>query len=423
MSTYLEEKLDSFDGGYSCFGDGSGNTTSQEVLGEGNSLFTHLRVLSAAVPVNSVGGVCRAKFAQVKDKNRESTLVMLNFARARTAQGSGRPPVRACSSEAGPQREDAFVSDNLYETVNHPTEMDINATKIFKRVREGLRHSCCQTATNEVLEGSEAKRRLLPELVQSVSNADVRGLSAVLSDKSGLHHLQWVCSQSSSDAGQSTSKYGPPLRDEAQLVHVKKPNRNQGAVSPEYSLTGVPPSPAGLTTSDACDGPTFCLRLDHLAPSQRLSGITEPSRGNDGLITRSSPHSPSSCLTGVCELCNRGGFESSGQHPSSVLRLDLPYHSLAIRCEEAGLKGEGRILSDKNHQGLLICEGLILGYRVSCWVDEQNDTAVLQLDVSWLASTSARYWDGRPVSACGLSSTWITGLRLFTSSNKVTKYE
>ncbi|KAI9514669.1 hypothetical protein NQZ68_031556 [Dissostichus eleginoides] len=36
-----------------------------------------------------------------------------------------------------------------------------------------------------------------------------------------------------------------------------------------------------------------------------------------------------------------------------------------------------RILSDKNHQGLLISEGLILGYRVSCWADEQNDTAVL----------------------------------------------
>ncbi|TNN44289.1 hypothetical protein EYF80_045524 [Liparis tanakae] len=59
----------------------------------------------------------------------------------------------------------------------------------------------------------------------------------------------------------------------------------------------TPPSPAGLTTSDACEEPTFCLRLDHLAPSQRLSGITEPSRGNDSLITR--PHSPSRCLLGV----------------------------------------------------------------------------------------------------------------------------
>ncbi len=48
------------------------------------------------------------------------------------------------------------------------------------------------------------------------------------------------------------------------------------------------------------------------------------------------------------------------------------------QCEEAGLKGEGRwtrVLSDRNHQGLLISEGLILDYRVSCWVDEQNDTA------------------------------------------------
>lgn len=53
-------------------------------------------------------------------------------------------------------------------------------------------------------------------------------------------------------------------------------------------------------------------------------------------------------------------------------------HGSGQQCEEAGLKGEGRrtrILSDKNHQGLLICEGLIQGYRVSCWVDEQNDTA------------------------------------------------
>lgn len=53
-------------------------------------------------------------------------------------------------------------------------------------------------------------------------------------------------------------------------------------------------------------------------------------------------------------------------------------HGSGQQCEEAGLKGEGRrtrILSDKNHQGLLISEGLILGYRVSCWADEQNDTA------------------------------------------------
>lgn len=47
--THLEEKLDSLDWSYSCFGDGSGDATCQEVLGEGNGLFTHLQVLSAAV--------------------------------------------------------------------------------------------------------------------------------------------------------------------------------------------------------------------------------------------------------------------------------------------------------------------------------------------------------------------------------------
>lgn len=36
----------------------------------------------------------------------------------------------------------------------------------FKRVGEGLGHSCCQTTINEILERSETKRRLLPELVQ-----------------------------------------------------------------------------------------------------------------------------------------------------------------------------------------------------------------------------------------------------------------
>lgn len=33
----------------------------------------------------------------------------------------------------------------------------------FKRVGEGLSHSCCKAAIEEVLEGSEAKRRLLPQ--------------------------------------------------------------------------------------------------------------------------------------------------------------------------------------------------------------------------------------------------------------------
>lgn len=36
----------------------------------------------------------------------------------------------------------------------------------FKRVGQCLGHSCCQTAIDKVLEWSEAKRRLLPELVQ-----------------------------------------------------------------------------------------------------------------------------------------------------------------------------------------------------------------------------------------------------------------
>lgn len=100
----------------------------------------------------------------------------------------------------------------------------------------------------------------------------------------------------------------------------------------------------------------------------------------------------------MSELCNRGGLEERTAPsfcPEAGPALSRPGHhgdkkrkgQRAIRnsvhgsgqqCEEAGLKGEGRrtrILSDKNHQGLLISEGLILGYRVSCWVDEQNDTA------------------------------------------------
>lgn len=51
MIAHLQEKLDSLDGGYSCFGDGSGDTTSQEVLGEGNSCLTHLQMLSDTVPL------------------------------------------------------------------------------------------------------------------------------------------------------------------------------------------------------------------------------------------------------------------------------------------------------------------------------------------------------------------------------------
>lgn len=36
----------------------------------------------------------------------------------------------------------------------------------FKRIGQGLSHSCCQAAINKALEWSEAKRGLLPELVQ-----------------------------------------------------------------------------------------------------------------------------------------------------------------------------------------------------------------------------------------------------------------
>lgn len=38
---YLKEKLHSLDWGDGCFGDGSGDTTSQEILGERNSRLTH----------------------------------------------------------------------------------------------------------------------------------------------------------------------------------------------------------------------------------------------------------------------------------------------------------------------------------------------------------------------------------------------
>lgn len=40
--------------------------------------------------------------------------------------------------------------------------------------------------------------------------------------------------------------------------------------------------PTRLTT---CEEPTFWLRLDHLAPLQRIHGITEQGRGNDSLIS------------------------------------------------------------------------------------------------------------------------------------------
>lgn len=65
LETYLEEKLDSLDGGYSCFGDGSGNTTSQEVLGEGNSLVSHLSDVISLRPVTwSVGFAGEVEMAE-----------------------------------------------------------------------------------------------------------------------------------------------------------------------------------------------------------------------------------------------------------------------------------------------------------------------------------------------------------------------
>ena len=41
---------------------------------------------------------------------------------------------------------------------------------------------------------------------------------------------------------------------------------------------------------------------------------------------------------------------------------------------ERGL-GLGEMLPDKDLHGSLICESLIRDYKVSCWVDEQSDTA------------------------------------------------
>lgn len=62
LHAHLEEKLDPLDGSYSCFGDGSGNPTSQEVLGEGNSGVGHLR---GAVRM-SRGFACRVEMADSK---------------------------------------------------------------------------------------------------------------------------------------------------------------------------------------------------------------------------------------------------------------------------------------------------------------------------------------------------------------------
>lgn len=63
VCAHLEQKLDSLDGGYSCFGDGCGNATGQEVLGEGNSGVSHL-----CCGQSSVGFACGVEMA---DSNLE----------------------------------------------------------------------------------------------------------------------------------------------------------------------------------------------------------------------------------------------------------------------------------------------------------------------------------------------------------------
>lgn len=60
-----------------------------------------------------------------------------------------------------------------------------------------------------------------------MSDADVCGLSAVLHNESGFYHLQGVRDQGSSNASQSTSTYGSPLRDEAHFIHVEVDNPGQ----------------------------------------------------------------------------------------------------------------------------------------------------------------------------------------------------
>lgn len=58
----------------------------------------------------------------------------------------------------------------------------------------------------------ESKQPFTPgDLRESVNDADVCGLSAVLNDEPGLCHLQRVCDQGSSNTSQSTSEYSPPL--------------------------------------------------------------------------------------------------------------------------------------------------------------------------------------------------------------------
>lgn len=54
-----------------------------------------------------------------------------------------------------------------------------------------------------------------------MDHAEVRWLSAVLSDQPGFSHLQGIREQRSHDASQATGHDGPPLGDAAHFIHVK----------------------------------------------------------------------------------------------------------------------------------------------------------------------------------------------------------
>lgn len=63
----------------------------------------------------------------------------------------------------------------------------------FKRVGEVLSHSCCKAAVNEVLEGSEAKRRLLPEFIHvHVNNVTANRKGESACQNTQLKEKMWV---------------------------------------------------------------------------------------------------------------------------------------------------------------------------------------------------------------------------------------
>lgn len=79
-----------------------------------------------------------------------------------------------------------------------------------------------QTYDSEGKAPVEGLKTLGPvNLWENVDYADVGGLPAVLDDEPGLDHLQRVRDQSSSNTSQSSGKYGSPLRDVTQFIHVK----------------------------------------------------------------------------------------------------------------------------------------------------------------------------------------------------------